>query len=480
MAPQPDGKKTKMNALVDATLYMFKLGFGLFSLFACWLSVAIKNRQLQARDTEEEKLELAAAQKKFWSLDHEPVPGFRHAFFKTRNGTSLHYISNAETAVHKTPENIAIFIHGFPDSFVLWRHMLQSSELLRNRVLIAVDIPGYGGSDSLPAYGPNEVLESLAEFILGMRDLYVHSESKVVVVTHDWGALIGARLAGEAPGLADHWIITSGMIPALTASNALSKTLLAKQMLRTWSHSPLNFKLLKNGLNALKPVTGQFRRSFYIFCFNLPWPFSTFFATFSNYWFLRVLHDLGKGPRSKTEKAVSRLSPKEAGESMAISAGPGLAELEQNGQLRYGESVRTRVNDKGMSEKIRLYREDLFSGEWEKSLATTAALFELSSPSSDSILARAAPKGALKAPAVIMLGEHDPAFDKRLVLDNARDYLVKNSQVLIVKGAGHWLPLEPTGRRVLEKTLLWTLSDKGQSKATPFAAMSDVKIMVSV
>jgi len=132
---------------------------------------------------------------------------------------------------------------------------------------------------------------------------------------------------------------------------------------------------------------------------------------------------------------------------MAISTGPGTAQLdsgrEKNGQ--YGASVRARISDRGMSEKIRIYREGLFTGEWQKSLETTAALFEMASdtasrgPSaSGSLLVDTAPQGALKTPATVILGEHDPAFDRRLALDNARDYLVKGSQVVIVKGAGHW------------------------------------------
>lgn len=322
---------------------------------------------------------------------------------------------------------------------MLWRHVLQSSDLSKNHILVAVDLPGYGGSDGLLAYGPNEVLEIITEFVLGIREQFLQPNKRLVIVTHDWGALIGARLAAEASVLADRFIVTSGMIPALSISNTTSKVLLAKQMLRTWSRSPFNFGLLKNGLTALKPVTGQLQRSFYIFCFNLPWPFSSLLTTFSNYWFLRVLHDLAKGPNKNSgKKFVSRLDPKEAGESMAASTGPALAQLQQVGDLKYGESVRNRIDDRGMYEKIRIYREGLFSAEWEKSLEVTAALYELSTPSSDSLLARSAPKGALRAPTTFMLGEQDPAFDRRLALDNVQDFFVKDSQVLLVKGAGHW------------------------------------------
>lgn len=59
------------------------------------------------------------------------------------------------------------------------------------------------------------MLEKLTEFFIGIRELYLDDEKKLVAVTHDWGSLIGARLASEAKELADHWIITSGLIVRL-------------------------------------------------------------------------------------------------------------------------------------------------------------------------------------------------------------------------------------------------------------------------
>jgi pimeloyl-ACP methyl ester carboxylesterase len=117
----------------------------------------------------------------------------------------------------KTRKNLAIFIHGFPDSFLLWRYILQSPDL-QDHVLVAVDMPGYGGSDSLPQYGPNEVLEAMGDFIVGARELFLQRGGKCVVVSHDWGALVGARLASEAAVLADHWIITSGILVCASSS----------------------------------------------------------------------------------------------------------------------------------------------------------------------------------------------------------------------------------------------------------------------
>lgn len=52
-------KTETMETLKSAAVYLFKLSFGLFNLLACWLTVTIKNRQLPAHDTEQEKQELA-------------------------------------------------------------------------------------------------------------------------------------------------------------------------------------------------------------------------------------------------------------------------------------------------------------------------------------------------------------------------------------------------------------------------------------
>jgi pimeloyl-ACP methyl ester carboxylesterase len=251
-------------------------------------------------------------------------------------------------------------------------------------------------------------------------------------------------------------------------------------MFHTWTGHPFNTTLLKNALRALKPVISQFSRSFYIFCFLLPAPFNLFFASFGNYWFLRILHSLGLGPSKKGDDLLKRLDPKAAAESMCMSTGPALPQLLDQpvgGTTgRYGESVRRRIKDRGMSEKIRIYREGLFLGQWEKSLETTAALFQMRYE--DDRALDAAPKGALKAPTTFVLGQRDPAFDLRLALDNIRDYLVKGSQVLVVKDAGHWMPTEPTARVVLEQLVLWALSDESVvGKPTPFAGMINLKVI---
>lgn len=78
--------------------------------------------------------------------------------------------------------------------------------------IVCVDLPGFGGSDSLKAYD-TEVLEALTEFVIAMRDKYISSEDSgspsTYIVGHDWGCVLGFRLAAEAPWLADRFILTN-------------------------------------------------------------------------------------------------------------------------------------------------------------------------------------------------------------------------------------------------------------------------------
>lgn len=114
-----------------------------------------------------------------------------------------------------------IFLHGFPDSSLEWRYILQSHTLQESATLVAVDLPGYGGSDGFSHYGATEVLEALTEFIVAMREQYLSTNradneqegvesNKVFIVGHDWGCVLSYRLAAEAPCLADRFIVTNG------------------------------------------------------------------------------------------------------------------------------------------------------------------------------------------------------------------------------------------------------------------------------
>lgn len=145
----------------------------------------------------------------YWNLS-KSWNDFIHDFISLRNGLKLHYVvCNGGQISPK--ENLFIFIHGFPDSWVLWRYILSEKKLRENAILVALDLPGYGGSDSFPSYGSAAVMEALVESIVEIRKRYnFHRASQnknVSIIAHDWGCLLSFRLAAEAPQLADRFIL---------------------------------------------------------------------------------------------------------------------------------------------------------------------------------------------------------------------------------------------------------------------------------
>lgn len=83
---------------------------------------------------------------------------------------------------------------------------------------MALDLPGYGGSGDLEEYDATGVLEAVSQFVLAMKDKYIHAKvdspaekGKVILVAHDWGGIVGFRLASEAPQLADRFIVAAAV-----------------------------------------------------------------------------------------------------------------------------------------------------------------------------------------------------------------------------------------------------------------------------
>lgn len=150
----------------------------------------------------------------YWNLSKSPLPGFSHYFHMLRSGHKLHFIANKER--RQQTGNLVIFIHGFPDSCLMWRYLLQEPAIpIQEATIVCVDLPGYGGSDSFDKYD-TQVLEALTEFVIAMRDTYLTTtvndpaEANTFIVGHDWGCVLSFRLASEASVLADRFILMNG------------------------------------------------------------------------------------------------------------------------------------------------------------------------------------------------------------------------------------------------------------------------------
>lgn len=106
-----------------------------------------------------------------------------------------------------------IFFHGFPDSCIMWRTLLADSTIpVRSAKIVCLDLPNYGGSDTVDKCDVT-ILEAVTEFVVAMRELHEQQgadEYSTVIVAHDWGCVIGFRLAAEAPVIADRFVLSNG------------------------------------------------------------------------------------------------------------------------------------------------------------------------------------------------------------------------------------------------------------------------------
>ena len=138
-------------------------------------------------------------------------------------------------AMAGTGPRLALCLHGFPESSFSWRNQMPLLAQLGFRVW-APDLRGYGAS-SRPQDVKAYALENLEEDVAALIE--AADAKDVVLVGHDWGALIAWYYAmfGRLP--ISRLIIMNVPHPALA----------------------------RNGLRTLR----QLKKSWYIFFFQLPW-----------------------------------------------------------------------------------------------------------------------------------------------------------------------------------------------------------------
>lgn len=82
---------------------------------------------------------------------------------------------------HPNTRNLVIFLHGWPDTAGLWSHVIKllpsEASSAADLTVVAPDLPGFGGTDNLPSYGPNDVLTAVLQFCQLMRERYLSPAS---------------------------------------------------------------------------------------------------------------------------------------------------------------------------------------------------------------------------------------------------------------------------------------------------------------
>src|ERR1700728_1733582 len=136
------------------------------------------------------------------------------------NGIDFH------VATQGKGERLALLLHGFPESSFSWRH--QMPMLAGMGFLVwAPDLRGYGATSRPPAVA-DYALEHLEADVAALIE--ASNAKQVVLVGHDWGALIAWNYAmfGRVP--IDMLIIMNVPHPALARRGM--RTL--KQLKKSW------------------------------------------------------------------------------------------------------------------------------------------------------------------------------------------------------------------------------------------------------
>jgi haloalkane dehalogenase len=103
-----------------------------------------------------------------------------------------------------TPQRGSVLlVHGYPESSFMWRHAIDA---LANAgwLGLAPDLPGFGDSEPDPPGTWEHHVEALDAFVEEL------DPGPLVVVTHDWGVLVGLRWACDRPERVRGLVISNG------------------------------------------------------------------------------------------------------------------------------------------------------------------------------------------------------------------------------------------------------------------------------
>ncbi|KAJ6144435.1 hypothetical protein N7470_008330 [Penicillium chermesinum] len=424
--------------MTSATRYAVT-AYGVFSVFVYGFLAIVKGTFFQKR-TERQLVELQIASDRLWNLSKD-FAGLSHHILTLASGFKFHLVSNevpGSTEAQNSTKPLVIFIHGFPDSWAVWRNVINQPELQKSATIVALDMPGYGGSEGLPKYDGTNVLEKMTELIITLRSKYgvddetTKNKKKTIILAHDWGCVVAMRLAAEAPTVADRFVLSNGPLPALALSNIKRLLSTAQKKFQEARAAPLRaYSPLREAWQALRPVLRQGVLSGYIFAMQLPVPWVKYFLTGGNASLMRDVHTGSYGKAKFTMRDIA--------ESMASTLGPSLSESKT--ETPNGETYPTSINFNG---------EERPNPDGTSPPEIEAWLSEHGATGLDEGL-----PGSFKAPATVFWGEKDIALEKAICLDGIIDFTSANSQVVLLPESGHFTPVELESRAAFLRTVQW-------------------------
>ncbi|MGH8869035.1 MAG: alpha/beta fold hydrolase [Actinomycetes bacterium] len=116
-----------------------------------------------------------------------------------------------------------LLLHGVPETAAMWRDLVP--DLARDRIVLAPDLKGLGGSEARGPYDVPTLVQELAALVLHEVD------QRVDVVGHDWGATLALGLAAERPELVRRLVVCNGAYRHVDLRRAWHIPLFAMPML---------------------------------------------------------------------------------------------------------------------------------------------------------------------------------------------------------------------------------------------------------
>jgi pimeloyl-ACP methyl ester carboxylesterase len=135
-------------------------------------------------------------------MEMPEVDGVSHRWVKAR-GINFHVAEAGEG------DDVVLCLHGWPQNWYEWRHLMPALAAEGHRVL-AIDLRGYGWSDA-PRESDGYLKESMADDVLAVLDEL--GLQRVKLVAHDWGGWIGFLLGMKAPERFDRYLALNILHP---------------------------------------------------------------------------------------------------------------------------------------------------------------------------------------------------------------------------------------------------------------------------
>jgi haloalkane dehalogenase len=120
------------------------------------------------------------------------------------NGLKMHYIDEGSVS-----GRTVLLLHGVPTWSYIYRKIIPLVADAGFRV-VAPDLIGFGKSDKPHRKTDHSYKSHIDWMLLFIRGLKLND---IIVFGHDWGSLIGLRIAAEHPALFSGIIICNGMLP---------------------------------------------------------------------------------------------------------------------------------------------------------------------------------------------------------------------------------------------------------------------------